>query len=135
MTEVATEAGLAKVIYVIDDAPVPSRPVIHRWSRHGVQVGDKFLVFGYGPDLTDPDTGENLGRLEVVRGRGQVVHVQDDLATIRSMERRQVAGTRKRVVHKSGLLVLAGERIEEDLPSDEIAAFEGVHLGDLAKPI
>lgn len=154
MTEVATEAGLAKVIYVIDDAPVPSRLVINRGSRHGVKVGDRFLVFGYGPDLKDPDTGENLGRLEIVRGRGQVVHVQDDMATLKSLERRFRRPARPLVRDLPagaltqallGRTVLddaltgpffgAGRAIEDEVEPEQDMPFHGAALGDLAKPI
>jgi hypothetical protein len=72
----------AKVVSVQDKYVV----VINAGADKGVKVGQRFLVVGLGEALTDPDTGEDLGRLEVVRGTVQATHVQDKVATLRSSE-------------------------------------------------
>jgi hypothetical protein len=91
MSDVKAETRLAKVVHIADPgfAPGPLEIVINRGLRQGVKPGDRFLVFGIGPHITDPDTGEDLGQLELVRGRGEVVHVQEHLATICTLERRR----------------------------------------------
>ena len=137
MSDVKTETRLAKVVHVIDpDANyAPVEVVINRGKHQGIKLGDRFLVFGVGPTITDPDTGKNLGQLEIVRGRGEVVHVQDDLATIRTIERQQKRAT-KRVVREPGGFVVRYDRVvEEELPPETEKPFVGILLGDLAKPI
>jgi hypothetical protein len=142
MGETATRTALAKVIHVIDDwrGDAPFELVIEWGTEHGVKLGDRFLVFGYGPRLSDPDTGEDLGLLEVVRGRGIVTHVQDRVATLRSTERRRRSGTTRRIIREGGGGVLTiglglGRVIEEEVPDDEEKPFANVQIGDLAKPI
>jgi hypothetical protein len=142
MSETATRSTLAKVIHVVDDwrGDSPFELVIGWGTEHGVKVGDRFLVFGYGPRLSDPETGEDLGVLEVVRGRGVVTHVQDRLATLRSTERRRRSGTIRRVVREGGGEPLVaglrlGRIVEEEVPDDEDKPFANVQINDLAKPI
>jgi hypothetical protein len=82
MSEVRSETRLAKIVLLVDPDITNGRPlnvVINHGSRQGVKVGDQFVVFGIGPHIADPDTGEDLGILERVRGRGEVVHVQEHL--------------------------------------------------------
>ena len=135
MSDVATRTDLAKVIYIIGD----TRLVINRGSKDGIKIGDRFLIFGYGPDLVDPDTGTGLGSLEVVHGHGEVVHVQEDLATLKSTERRP-RRVRRRIVREPsrGMAILAsieGRVIEEELEPGHDLPFTDPELGDFAKPI
>jgi hypothetical protein len=142
MTKVKPETRLAKVVHVADAGPV--EVVINHGSLQGVKPGDKFLVFGIGPHLTDPDTGEDLGELELVRGRGEAVHVQDHLATIRSLERRQTRPAR-RTIRETGhgpsialfslALGTSGSVVEEELAPETEVPFDSVQRGDFAKPI
>lgn len=137
MSDVIVEVDLPKVVHLVDYLSVlggPFEVVINRGARDGVQPGERFLVFGYGPELVDLDTGGNLGRLELVRGRAEVVHVQDQMATLRSLERRQTR-PRRRVFRPAGGIVAAAQLVEEEVPPDETVGFEGVRVGDLAKPI
>jgi hypothetical protein len=138
MSDVKTETRLAKVVHVVDpdSTYAPVEVVINRGARHGVKLGDRFLVFGEGPYITDPDTGKDLGQLELVRGRGEVVHVQEHLATLRTMERRRTRPGKR--VYRDGIgRVIGGIStvVEEEIPAEEELPFEAVRLGDLAKPI
>lgn len=128
---------MAKVVYLGGSDYDPHELAINRGSRDGIKPGQKYPVFGYGPELSDPDTGENLGRIELVRGRGEVVHVQDHIATIRSIER-QPERRGKRVIRDSSIAALVqgrGQVVEEEWPAEEIVPFRNVSVGDLAKPI
>jgi hypothetical protein len=141
MSDLATETRLAKVVHVVDPdaAYAPVEVVINRGLRNGVKLGDRFLVFGEGPHITDPDTGKDLGQLELVRGRGEVVHVQEHLATIRTIERRRTRPAKRITREAVGALSLAaglpGRVVEEELAPEAEMPFEAVRLGDLAKPI
>ena len=98
MSDVESLARLATVVHVVFEPDQESlEVVINRGANHGVKLGDRFLVFGEGPRIVDPDTGKDLGQLELVRGQGQVVHVQEHIATIHTTERRRTRPA-KRVV-------------------------------------
>ena len=132
MSDIAIALGLAKVVHVVDE----TRVVINRGAAEGVKRGDRFLVFGEGPTLIDPDSGKSLGRLEVVRGRAQAEHVQDHIATLRSTERRQ-GRPRRRVVKTSvgGMLMFPNEVVEEDIDDDQELPLRDAAVGDLARPV
>jgi hypothetical protein len=102
MGDVKDDTRLAKVVDVVDSAHArcPLQVVINQGALHGVKVGDRFLVFGNGPHIADPATAPDLGVMELVRGQGEVVHVQDHMATIRRTARRRTRPA-KRVIRDS----------------------------------
>ena len=55
--------------------------VVNRGSSHGVKEGERFVVFAEGDEVKDPDTGEPLGRLEIVKARVVAAHVQEKMTT------------------------------------------------------
>ena len=113
------------------------RVVLNKGSNDGVELNDKFLIYGIGVDIVDPDNGESLGKLEVVRGRGKVVHVQARAATVESLERR-VLPLSKRVRTPAGLLssITAGyaKEVIESAPEFEDLPFEDPAVGDYCRP-
>ena len=147
MSDVQIQTRMAQVVYVSDRqtsvgfsfADAALEVVIDRGTDQGVKLGDKFLVFGDGPRIFHPDTGKDLGQLELVRGRGVVVHVQEHLATIRTTERRRTRPGKRIVRESVGALSHAagirGNVIEEELAPESEIPFEAVRLGDHAKPI
>jgi hypothetical protein len=149
MSEVEVHSRLAKVVHIKrhEYNGAVLEVVINRGAQQGIKLGERFLVFGIGPNITDPDTGEDLGALELVRGQGVVVHVQEHLSTIRSSERRRTRPA-KRIIRDpdhdwsrlSGVVGRAyfgspASVIEEDLAPEEEVPFDSVQLGDLAKPV
>jgi hypothetical protein len=148
MSDVKAETRLAKVVHIADPgfAPGPLEIVINGGAQQGVQPGDRFMVFGLGPRITDPDTGKDLGQLEIVRGRGEVVHVQEHLATVRTLERRRPRPA-KRIIREPGRQLMSdligmpgvfgssAGVIEEEISPETEVPFEAVQRGDLAKPI
>jgi hypothetical protein len=137
MSDIRTETRLAKIVLIVDQGFAgPLEVVINHGAHQGVKLGDRFLVFGIGPRIVDPDTHEDLGELELVRGRGEVVHVQEHMATLRTIERRRTRPA-KRVVREAGSagFALRGNVIEEELAPEAEMPFDAVRLSDLAKPI
>ncbi|MFX0202346.1 MAG: hypothetical protein ACFFCW_40080 [Candidatus Hodarchaeota archaeon] len=119
----------ALVVDVIDNYTI----VINRGSQDGVHENQKFLVYQLSEkQLTDPETGELLGLLEIVKGTGIAVHVQEKMTTIRSDQK--TPGTR-RVIRQAPDLLFGrniGEVVEEyDRP--ELHPFEGIKRGDKVK--
>ena len=60
--------------------------VLNKGSNDGISNGDKFVVFNLGEEVHDPKTGESLGILEEIKGKGKVIHVQDHMCTIQTYE-------------------------------------------------
>lgn len=118
-----------RVVRVIDDLTL----VLNIGSDRGVSKGDIFLVYYVEPEeIIDPNTGESLGKLEIVRGSGSVIHVQEKMCTIKS-NRTESGG---RIIRSgSGLasFLALGEVIEE--PAKKAIPFESPTVGDFAKPI
>ncbi len=125
----------AVVVHVLNEFSV----AINKGSEQGVKKGDTYLVYALGPELTDPETGESLGQLEIVRGRASVRHVQEKVSTLEAIEFEETPG-RRRIIKRdggsSGILSLSlglaqREEIEENPERTRLAL--GAALGDLAR--
>ena len=105
--------------------------VINRGHLDGIKNGQRFLIYRLSEDeIVDPETGENLGRLETVKGTGKVIHVQERISTIESDKR----GSPTRSIIRRNPIFAYG--VEEMItPSDEIISFDDPQIGDRAKPI
>ena len=128
MSEETVKTFPARVIEVVDGYKV----VINRGAEN-IRKGQRFLVYGQGKELFDPETNESLGRLELVRGTGTVTHVQAKMATITSDRR---TSQRRRVIKPSSSYAMVMGRGEEtiDEPGEELP-FEDPERGDYAKPV
>ena|SRR5450759_4380560 len=113
----------AKVASVLD----PARVVINRGSENGVQVGQRFIIFTIGQELTDPDTKQSLGKLEIVRGTGKVEHIQERMAILKSDR------TTTRRIRSRNPIAVFGVDLDETVT--EQLSFEDPEVGDLAKPL
>lgn len=80
-----------KVVSIIDEYNL----VINSGKSNGVYENQEFLIYGVGEEIIDPDTGESLGNLEVVKGKAKVIHVQDSMATLISDDFEFVTETEK----------------------------------------
>jgi len=128
MTDTKDEA---RVVAVIDHY----RCVINWGADEEVQPGDRFIIYGLGEQLKDPETGEDLGVLEVVRGKAKVTHIQQRVSTLETYEREALPG--KRIIRRSALqayLGTVGDQIEE-VGQTEQSMLQGVEVGDYARPI
>ena len=64
-----------KVAKILDEYSI----VINVGRAQGVTTGMPFVIFAEGDDVADPDTGESIGKWELVKGRVSAVHVQERL--------------------------------------------------------
>jgi hypothetical protein len=85
MALISNKVIQGKVVRVLS----PTELVINLGSSHGVIEDSKFIVFALGEEMKDPDTGESLGQLEIVKGRAEVKHVQEKMSTVRSTEQQK----------------------------------------------
>jgi hypothetical protein len=76
----------ATVVDVIDDSTL----AINRGRRDGIERGQIFLIYELSDKLIiDPTDGRVLGYLEIAKGTGEVINVQENMSTIKSdMEER-----------------------------------------------
>lgn len=123
----------AKVVQVQDKYTV----VINAGSLRGVKLGSKFLLVGIGELVVDPDTNEELERLEIVRGSGVVTHVQDKIATLRSADYDKAPEEKeiKKVTSRGSFALLSGgDTVTETVKPGEpvLREFRGVQVGDQA---
>lgn len=101
--------------------------ILSSGSSEGVRLGQSFLIYTLGQEIFDPINGNSLGFYEVVRGKGEVIQVQDNLCTIRSKETRAYS-----VPSTNALAVAAGmpsTKEEREIP------FPLIRVGDLARRI
>ncbi|EJD7030465.1 hypothetical protein [Enterobacter hormaechei] len=69
----------AKIIYVNDDF---TQFVINKGYNDDIRYKERFLIVALGEDIIDPDTNENFGRLEIVKGEAVVHHIQEKMTTL-----------------------------------------------------
>jgi len=124
-TEVIYPATVAKII---DEFSI----VVNRGSDNGVKKDQRFLVYNISEEIFDPESGDSLGHLEIVRGRGVVTHVQNKMATIMSDKKEKSKVTKRK---NMGLLASFGTEIIEESDEGTLIPFESPEVGDKVKPL
>ena len=116
----------ATVVKVINDHKL----VMNRGEQNGIREGQRMMVYRIDDEeILDPHTGESLGFLELVRGTGRIIFVQDKISIIETDQKKTY---RKRIENSSlGLRSYKSEVVE----SDELKPFDNAQVGDLVKPI
>lgn len=109
--------------------------VMNKGAEQSVQVGQRFMVVGLGDVIVDPDTNEELERLEIVRGRVTVTHVQPKIATLESCEYTKSEDVKEiKKVTSSGGLAMFGpqDTVTESITPGEkrLKSLEGAKVGD-----
>jgi hypothetical protein len=119
----------ATVVALID----PYKVAINRGLAHGIKMGQRFLIYRLSRDeIKDPSNGKLLGYLEIVKGTGKVIHIQDQMSTIESDQR---SPAEKKIVRTIPSFFSADKTEEEITPPTTLRPFEDPAKGDKAKPI
>ncbi len=100
------------------------RVVINKGYDAGVRKGQRFRIYKIGEEVFDPETELSLGKLELIRGVGEVIHVQPSMATLESAETDKIE---RRPYPYGGLLGLGPLEV-----STERKPFDDPELGDIA---
>ena len=61
--------------------------VINKGFADGVYTGALCVLYSLGKEIFDPETKTSLGLLENYKGKGVVIHVQENMSTIQHPER------------------------------------------------
>jgi hypothetical protein len=113
----------------------PYRVVINRGAEHDVKLGQRFLVYTLSEEeILDPITNESLGHLEIVKGTGKVIHVQEKMSTIESDQTEMSNKTITKKNHRY-LPIFPEEAVVEEIASPNRVPFDSVKVGDKVKPI
>ncbi len=135
MAEEAQEAkALSPLLVVL--VLNPRRVVINRGTIHGVRPGQRFLIYSVSDDeIIDPISKEPLGRLEIVKGTGKAVHVQDKLTIVESD--RPAPATRTIIKRRATPAINPFGATEEETiePSGQTEPFEDPQVGDHVRPV
>lgn len=72
-----------KIAKILDEYTV----VINSGSSNGVSIGDEFQILDKkGSPVTDPDTGEEIGFLDLIKATVKVTEVQENMCICASPE-------------------------------------------------
>lgn len=123
----------ARVIYISPDHLQASLNV---GSNDGISMGDRFLIYTLSEhEILDPETNESLGFLELVKGTGKVIHLQEKMCTIESDMYNDFST--KTITRKQGspsLSAFYGSTVtEEVIPNRKHLKFKNVSEDDYAK--
>ena len=123
----------AKVAKVIDDYKL----VINRGREHGIREGQRVLVYKVDDEqIVDPDTGESLGSLELVKGTGKVFYVEDKYSLVESnmlFSEEQINGQK---TFEERIKTLQGNiSVLSILRKGTLKAFDNPQVGDFVKLI
>lgn len=74
--------NFVRVAEIISDSQI----VLNIGTNSGVAIGDEYIVYGISDnDIIDPNTGKSLGRLEIYKGTGQVVYLQNTMCILQAI--------------------------------------------------
>lgn len=124
-----------KVVQILNNG---CKLVLNVGSDDGVKENNKFLIYALSDhEIIDPDTKKSLGFLELVKGTGKVVHLQDKLCTIESISFKNPAPIKTITKKPANTLVaaLGNFAVEETTikGNPERIPFDSPEEGDLAK--
>jgi hypothetical protein len=75
-----------QVAGIIDETTL----IINRGAEHGVKAAMRFAVFAEVEEVTDPQTGEALGKWELIKGVVAAAHVQEKMTVCAPLPREAV---------------------------------------------
>lgn len=117
--------------------------VLNVGAKQGVTKGMTFVIYEEGDEIQDPETGQSLGKLEIVKGEVEVSHVQETLCLALSKELPKqgaptVLSARLAEVTSSAKSKLEKEREKLHVKSSDISrtrATGPIAVGDLARSV
>ena len=117
-----------KVVKIIS----PYQVIINAGSDLKISNGQRFLIYTLGEMIVDPDTGEELETVEIVRGTGKAIHVQSKICTLESDMTQSTPVTTKRRTGMGSMAWALGDYEETELKKEEIP-FNEAQVGDLVR--
>jgi hypothetical protein len=113
------------VVRLIDNYSV----VINKGSRDGIKNGSRFLIYSELEEIIDPETQENLGKLELPKGYAIIENIQERISVIKSSKVETRTKQFKNPFFRTSLL----SGVEEETQSVQLPFDRGVQIGDRVK--
>lgn len=114
----------AKVAKIIDEYTI----IINKGFSSDLKEGIKVLIYEVSSEkIIDPDTKQDLGFLEIVKGEGIVTYLQENMATIESSKK-----SFKNVTLNNSFGLLGSKLIREET---KIPFKENIKVGDFVKKL
>ncbi len=120
-----TDQNRFKVVKIIS----PYQVVINAGSEAELRKGQRFLVYDIGEMIKDPETGEDLEAIEIVRGTGRIIHLQEKIATVESDMKEEEPITIKRTSTLGSMRNLFGDTEQTEIRRSRIP-FDEPQVGD-----
>lgn len=119
----------ASVVQIINNY----RLAINKGREDGIRQGQRMLVYELSRDeIIDPNTGESLGYLEIVKGTAKVINIQAKMSIIESDQTRLI----KKTYHpQTSRFYVDTSRPLEEIEEQLIIPFDDAKIGDQVKPI
>ena len=64
----------------------PTQVVLNGGTNVGIKIDEKFLLYGLGEQIWDPETKQLLETVEVLRGKARVIHLQEKICILESTD-------------------------------------------------
>ena len=109
-----------------------TRVAINRGARDDIREGMRFVVYKLSTgEIEDPFTRESLGQLEIVKGTGKVISVQETMSILESDQKER---TERTMGHQAfgAVIYPAWGGVEVTF---ERKPFESPNVGDLVKRV
>ena len=123
MSEKTNKSLVCKVCKIIDNYTL----VLNVGHLNNVEKNFKFLIYEIGEEIFDPDTNQSLGKLEIVKGTGKVINVQERMCTIESNDYEYIKSS-----YHSAIEPFLSTKVSNE---KEMIAFKNPQVGDFAKYI
>lgn len=124
---------MADIIFKVAEVLSDDTLVLNAGQNKDIKLGYRFLVYSMGNEVKDPDTGENLGKLEIVKETGVVTHLQQNMCTLKSDITYNLRPLKTKI--KSSGLLGGNERIMTEERNPIPIPFDNPNIGDFAKYI
>lgn len=111
----------------------PTRLILDKGKNDGVTESDMFLIYGIGEEIKDIK-GKSLGMLEIPKGKGRVILLQNTMTTIEALTKNV---TKRKTVQRNSIFSnTAFCPSSETVETEEIVIpFDNVEVGDFAKKL
>ena len=117
-----------KIVSLINECKV----VMNAGENQGIKLGQRYLIYALSSqEIFDPDTHESLGFLEIVKGTGKVIHVQEKMCTLES-DTYKISS--RKITRKSPISIYSPYEQEVESEREQLP-FEQPEIGDLAKRV
>lgn len=118
----------AKVISIIDDYTL----VLNKGKKDNMELGDTYYVYYLGKDdIIDEDTKQNLGKIEYIVGKGQIVHVQENMSQLKSITKE--ISKKKKIIRTTSKISYLDKEEEITEPEENLIPFKSPEIGYYAK--